>query len=61
MIRFAGVVIGILLIITGSPLLFIWAINTLFATQIQFTLANWFAALIVLAFFSSHSTERNKQ
>jgi hypothetical protein len=31
----------------AGPLLVIWSLNTLFATGIEYTLATWFAALVL--------------
>jgi hypothetical protein len=30
-----------------GPLIFIWAVNTLFTLTIEYTLLNWFAALLL--------------
>lgn len=38
----------ILFLLPCFPLIFIWAINTLFGLTIQYTLLNWFAALVLL-------------
>ena len=42
------VFIGLLLWLL--PLLFIWAVNTLFGLAIVYSLTNWFAALILCGF-----------
>jgi hypothetical protein len=50
--------VGVLLLIVAAiifgPLLTIWAINTLFGTQIPFTLSTWFAALLLGGCFYPH-------
>lgn len=57
------IIIGIILlaiIIIFTPILAIWAVNTLFDTTVEVTLLNWFAALLLLSFMGgSRSTERS--
>ena len=40
----------VVLLVAVLPLLFIWAVNTLFGLAIVYSLTNWFAALILCGF-----------
>lgn len=52
------IVVG-LLVMALTPLLLIWAINTLFATSIAFTFFNWLAALVIIIIFSARVSTNN--
>ena len=43
-----GIVILLICLLIGVPLVAIWAINTLFAANITYSLLNWFAVFILL-------------
>jgi len=43
------------------PLIAIWAINTLFKADIQYTLQNWIAMLLLLILFQAPSSEGNNR
>jgi len=49
-VKFFALLILILALIVIGPLLTIWALNTLFATGIEYTIKNW-AAMVVLGMF----------
>lgn len=55
------IVLVILLLVcaVSGPLLIIWAVNTLFATSIEYSILNWLAVAILMsiipATFSSNS------
>jgi len=49
-VKFFALLVLILALIVIGPLLTIWALNTLFATGIEYTLTNW-AAVVVLGMF----------
>jgi hypothetical protein len=54
------VAFAIILIVIG-PLLTIWAFNTLFpALAVPYTLANWFAVIILGAFFRANVSIKKK-
>lgn len=53
----AMAIVGILCIIF-FPLAFIWCVNTLFGCGIDFTLLNWFAALVLMSITSSSARSR---
>ena len=42
----------VIVMIAGSPLAAIWAVNTLFTLTIEYTLLNWFAAFILVGIVS---------
>jgi len=43
-------VLGIVLLslVIAIPLVFIWAVNTLFGLTIAYTFINWFASLLIM-------------
>jgi hypothetical protein len=43
-----GIVIAVVCLLVGVPLVSIWAVNTLFAANITYSVLNWFAAFILL-------------
>jgi cobalamin synthase len=44
------------------PFAIIWAVNTLFKTNIDYTIINWFAVVILYAFFGCHHAKiRHKE
>lgn len=43
----AGVLIFVVLMVILGPLLAIWSLNTLFAMNIEYSLVNWLAAVIL--------------
>jgi len=49
-VKFFALLVLILALIVIGPLLTIWALNTLFATGIEYTLTNW-AAVVILGMF----------
>jgi len=49
-VKFFALLVLILALIVIGPLLTIWALNTLFATGIEYNLKNW-AAVVVLGMF----------
>ena len=49
-VKFFALLVLILALIVIGPLLTIWALNTLFATGIEYNLKNW-AAMVVLSMF----------
>lgn len=53
---FLLVVIG--LAIWLLPLLFIWAVSTLFGLTIAYSFTNWFAALILVGFLGGSNSSR---
>ena len=42
---YVGVLLGSLMLIIASPLISLWAINTLFSTGIEYTVVNWLATM----------------
>lgn len=42
----------VIALIIGVPLLNIWAVNTLFALSIPYTLKTWFASAVLASVFS---------
>ena len=53
-----GIVVLVLLVIVFGPLGGIWAVNTLFGTDIPFTLKTWAAALVLTGIVSADRTSR---
>ena len=51
--------IFITLVIIFVPFIFIWAVNTLFMTSIEYTLMNWFASIVLIGILNA-STTRTK-
>ena len=50
-----GMVAMIVLVVLVGPLLTIWAVNTLFpALAIPYSITNWFAVIILGAFFRAN-------
>ena len=41
------ILIGLVILVVGWPIALIWAVNTLFATTIVFTVKTWVAAWII--------------
>lgn len=41
------------LILVFWPFVFLWAVNTLFQTEIEYSLKNWFATVIVIITFKT--------
>ncbi len=54
MVKIIALVVLVILAIWLAPLAEIWAINTLFALAIPYTLKTWAAALILSAPFTSN-------
>ncbi len=58
-----GTVVGIILAIAlllVSPFITIWAMNTLFSMQIQYSIATYFAALWLTGIIAMKSSGRSK-
>lgn len=45
-----GIIVFTIFILIFAPLIAIWAVNILFAANIQYTVLNWFASLLLMAF-----------
>ena len=43
-----GVIALVVLLVAFIPLVFIWAVNTLFTLSIKYTVMNWFAAAVII-------------
>ena len=58
----AGIILIVLaiLIVILSPLVFIWAINTLFPLVIPYTFTTWCAAFIVICLFGKSAVSLKK-
>lgn len=54
------VILLIILVIICGPLLLIWALNTLFGLSIAYTLATWFAALVLGGTVSRSASSSSK-
>lgn len=50
----------VLILIPIAPLLFIWAVNTLFGTGITYTFLHWLAALVLLIIVQSGHSSSEK-
>ena len=50
--NYAILFVGILSIITFTPLVSIWAVNTLFGLAIAYTFKTWLASLIITSILS---------
>lgn len=46
-----------LLLAIFVPLVFIWAVSTLFGITIAYTFTNWFAALVLLSIWQAGTTK----
>jgi len=56
-----GIVVFAIVLILIGPLLTIWAFNTLFpALAIPYTLSNWFAVIVLGAFFRANVSIKKK-
>jgi len=56
-----GIIAFVILIIIIGPLLTIWAFDTLFpALAIPYTISNWFAVIILGAFFRANVSIKKK-
>lgn len=54
-ILIVGLIVLVVLVVLVGPLLTIWAVNSLFpALAIPYTLTNWFAVIILGAFFRAN-------
>jgi len=53
-------VLLVLAVVIFAPLVFIWAINTLFSLQIAYTFINWFAAFVLLTLVGKPSVKSKK-
>lgn len=51
-------IVLVLVIIIAVPFSQIWAINTLFKTEIDYNLVNWFAMILLNSFFTRISTSQ---
>jgi hypothetical protein len=45
-------------VVVFAPLALIWAINTLFVTNIPYTLTTWAASLIISSIFGANGVKR---
>lgn len=54
------VVVVIAAIIIACPLIILWSLNTLFDLRLEYTVANWAAALFLGGLFMSPSPSRSK-
>ena len=52
----AGRIAGLILMAITAPLLAIWCVNTLFATQIAYTLLNWFCVFLLIGIVHTPKT-----
>lgn len=63
MSKIFGITLGLGLIIVLTlfmPLLYIWALNTLFGLTIAYTLETWAAAVLLSMFFSNSIKTKGK-
>ena len=51
---FLAIIIAAVLVLVLVPFVFIWALNTLFSLNIQYTFLTWFAALILMLILGWH-------
>lgn len=49
------ILLVILIVVIFSPLIFIWALNTLFALNIAYGFYEWLAAIFLLSFLQAKS------
>ena len=50
-VKLIAVVIVVTMAIVGSPVVLIWATNTLFGLSIETNLTTWFAGLMLIGLF----------
>jgi hypothetical protein len=55
-----GIIVVVALIIIFAPILFIWAINTLFNAGIAYSLKTWAASLIIGGVIGSRGSSSQK-
>jgi len=57
-IKVTSIIIVAIAIMIVCPLLFLWALNVLFALGLEYNVINWLAASVLLIFFQAGSASK---